>query len=172
MMCLQMMLVMHAWLPHCVAAQQMLVKCLVRPVQPDPTRPPKKRATTSKLLQVEFAFSGKPLTSISAELPACLDDTASFVANLQNKVAKTLDEIAPTGRTTLGHDVRLFCGHNGLELTWPELALLPHQAGQACVCPTGCLMAMKQLACGSVLVAARSDVGSLALQRFMTKQGL
>jgi hypothetical protein len=31
---------------------------------------------------------------------------------------------------------------------------------------------MKQLALGSVLVAARSDVGSQALQRFMTKQGL
>ena len=150
----------------------MLGKCLVQPAQADSTRPPKKRARTSKLLQVEFAFSGKPLPNISAELPACLDDTASFVADLQNKVAKTLDDFAPIGRTTLGHDVRLFCGHNGPELTWPELALLPHQAGQACVCPTGCLMAMKQLACGSVLVAARSDVGSLALQRFMTKQGL
>jgi hypothetical protein len=53
MMYWSMLLVMHAWLPHCVAAQQMLVKCLVRPAQADSTRPPKKRARTSKLLQVE-----------------------------------------------------------------------------------------------------------------------
>lgn len=165
-----MMLVMHAWLPHCVAAQQMLVKCLARPAQPDSTRPPKKRARTSKLLQVEFAFSGKPLTSISAELPACLD-TASFVANLQDKVAKMLDAFAPIGRTTLGHDVRLFCGHNGPELTWPELALL-QQPGQCCLPTEESQRAFEQLALGSVLVAARSDVGSLALQRFMAKQGL
>jgi hypothetical protein len=114
------------------------------------------------------------LTSISADLPACSADTASFVANLQDQIAKKLDEIAPVGCTTLGHDVRLFCGHNGPELTWPELALLPHQPNQPnqpYLPPAESQTALARLASGSVLVAVRSDVGSQALTRFRTHCG-
>jgi hypothetical protein len=163
------MLVMHAWLANLVTAQKLLVECLVRPADPD-LAPPKKRTRTSKLLKVEFAFSGKPLTSISADLPACSADTASFVANLQDQIAKKLDEIAPVGCTTLGHDVRLFCGHNGPELTWPELALLPHQPDEPYLPPAESQTALARLASGSVLVAVRSDVGSQALKAFMAER--
>lgn len=170
------MLVMHAWLANLVTAQKLLVECLVRPADPDLVRR-KKRARTSKLLKVEFAFSGKPLTIISADLPACSADTASFVANLQDQIAEKLDEFAPVGCTTLGHDVRLFCDHNGPELTWPELALLPHQPNQpnqpyqSYLPPAESQTALARLASGSVLVAVRSDVGSQALKRFRTHCG-
>jgi hypothetical protein len=157
------MLVMQAWLANLVTAQKLLVESLIRP-----DKSQSKPAKT--ILQVEFAFSGKPLTSIPADMPACLADTASFVANLQVQIAKKLDEIAPAGSTTLSCDVRLFCGHNGPELTWPELALLPHQPDEPYLPPTESRMAMKRLAVGSVLVAVRSDVGSQALKAFTAER--
>ena len=172
--------VVHTWLRNqaLCPAKRLLVSCLVDHGQLE--RLCNDQEEGSKLVQVEWAFSGKLLPgrlslhecalSDCALSHCALSDCAACVTALQTKVAQMLDKDNNfTSGTTLPQDVRLFAGHGGPELTWPDLAWYPDKL--ACP-PPDTAKALKLLSSGGVvLVATRGDFGTKMLEVLATRKG-
>ena len=122
-----------------------------------------------RFVYVEWAFSGKPLPGRLRWPDCALGECAACVTALQTDVAQMLDKDNNfTCGTTLPQDVRLFAGHGGPELTWPDLAWYPDKP--ACP-PPDTASALKLLSSGGVvLVATRGDFGTKMLEVRATSQ--
>ena len=122
-----------------------------------------------RFVHVEWAFSGKLLPGRLSWPDCALSECAARVTALQTKVAHMLDKDNNfTSGTTLPLDVRLFAGHGGPELTWPDLAWYPDKP--ACP-PPDTAKALKLLSSGGVvLVATRGDFGTKMLEVRATNQ--
>jgi hypothetical protein len=169
--------VVHGWLrnPAYFRAKSLLVGCLVNRGELAFSWPfDNKQTEDGKLVAVEWAFSGKPvpgrLSVPHGALHGALtpDECANCVAALQTKVAKMLDahqahesHKSHVVGTTLPQDLRLFAGHGGPELTWPDLVWFPDRP--ACP-PPETAEGLKLLRnSGVVLVATRGDFGTKML---------
>jgi hypothetical protein len=162
--------VVHGWLrsPALGPAKSLLIDCLVErgePVLPQPLDPPE----AGRIVQVEWAFSGKPVPG-RLHLPwprsnAAIEsarDCAACVVALQTAVAHMLDAHVPLSSTTLPQDVRLFAGHGGPELTWPDLAWFPDKAASPPPDTTTALQLLRMG--GTVMAATRGDFGTRMLE--------
>ena len=169
--------VVHDWLrsPALWQAKILLVGCLVEHGElvssVSSVALDREQKEGGRLVQVEWAFSGKPVPG-QLRLPGHAitsdDDCASCVAELQTKVAQMLDaDTKFTFGTTLPQDVRLFAGHGGPELTWPDLAWYPDIPD----CPSPKTVEALQLlrVCGTVLVATRGDFGTKMVKERATR---
>ena len=156
--------VVHGWLRSAALgpAKSLLVDCLVErgelllPQSLDSSK-------ADRIVRVEWAFSGKPvpgrlpLPRTNATIESA-DEFAASVVALQTAVAHMLDTHVPLSTATLPRDVRLFAGHGGPELTWPDLAWFPDSAASP---PPETTIALHLLRMGgTVLVATRGDFGT------------
>jgi hypothetical protein len=129
--------VVHGWLRSAALgpAKRLLIDCLVERgelVLPSTL----DSSAGSRIVQVEWAFSGKPVPG-RLRLPwprtnaafESANDCAACVVALQTAVAHMLATHVPLSSTILLQDVRLFAGHGGPELTWPDLACLVSRQG-------------------------------------------
>ncbi len=162
--------VVHGWLRRAALdpAKSLLIDCLVERgelVLPQSL----DSSDAGRIVQVEWAFSGKPVPG-RLHLPwprshaaiESADDCAASVVALQMAVARMLDAHVPLSTTTLPQDVRLFAGHGGPELTWPDLAWFPDRAASP---PPDTMIALQRLRMGgTVLVATRGDFGTRMLE--------
>jgi hypothetical protein len=106
-------------------------------------------------------------TSNAAIEPA--HDCAVCVVALQTAVAHMLDAHVPFSTTTWPQDVRLFAGHGGPELTWPDLAWFPDRAASP---PPNTEIALQLLRMGgTVLAATRGEFGTRMLEARTTSLG-
>jgi hypothetical protein len=128
-----------------------------------------------RIVQVEWAFSGKPVPGRlhwpwprSNAAIECADDCATCVVALQTAVAQMLDAHVPLSTTTLPEDVRLFSGHGGPELTWPDLAWFPDRAASPPPDTTAALQLLRMG--GTVLAATRGDFGKRMLEARITSR--
>jgi hypothetical protein len=162
--------VVHGWLWSAALgpAKSLLIDCLVERgelVLPQSL----DSSEAGRIVQVEWAFSGKPITGrLLLPLPrftAAMEsahDCAACVVALQTEVAQMLDAHVPLSSTTLPQDVRLFAGHGGPELTWPDLAWFPDWAAFP---PDDTTIALQLLRMGGTVIAAtRGDFGTRMLE--------
>ena len=162
--------VVHGWLRSAALgpAKSLLIDCLVERgelVLPQSL----DSSEAGRIVQVEWAFSGKPVPG-RLHLPwprsnAAIEsahDYAACVVALQTAVAHMLDAHVPLSSTTLPQDVRLFAGHGGPELTWPDLAWFPDKAASPPPDTTTALQLLRMG--GTVMAATRGDFGTRMLE--------
>ena len=162
--------VVHGWLRSAALgpAKSLLIDCLVERgelVLPQSL----DSSEAGRIVQVEWAFSGKPVPG-RLHLPwprsnAAIEsahDCAACVVALQTAVAHMLDAHVPLSSTTLPQDVRLFAGHGGPELTWPDLAWFPDKAASPPPDTTTALQLLRMG--GTVMAATRGDFGTRMLE--------
>jgi hypothetical protein len=163
--------VAHGWLGHAALGQAraLLVRCLL---PPGGLGPPKKMLDPPAggqqgAVQVEWAGSGivlsRHLPLPVAASPSGRDDVPVVVVELQKAAAGLLDAHSPQSEASLWQDVRLFAGHGGPELTWPDLAWFPDE--RASSPPDEAVAALQLLRQdGTHLIATRGDFGKRMLE--------
>jgi hypothetical protein len=162
--------VVHGWLRGAALgpAKKLIFDCLVE--RGELVLPQSQGSSEAgRIVQVEWAFSGKlvpgrlllPWPRSNAAIESA-HDCAACVAALQTAVAQMLDAHVPFSTTTMPQDVRLFAGHGGPELTWPDLAWFPDRAASP---PPDTTVALQLLRTGgTVLAATRGDFGTRMLE--------
>ncbi len=157
--------VLHGWLRHAALApaRALLAHCLVEPGELLPPRLPGPLSAANGTVRVEWVGSGivlcrgLPIPIVNAALDAS-NAHATMVADLQKIIAPMLDGPGHQDNTTMPQNVRLFAGHGGPELTWPDLAWFPERRASPPHKSTTALQSLRKA--GAVLVATRGDFGT------------